>query len=510
MTSAQAPSVKINFAEAAKLLRDQGLLVAASALTPKTTPLELTTDSRLASPKHIFLAYKGIGSDAHTYIATAEKAGVAAIICEDISFIDQSSKTPWLQVKNGRAAWSWLASLAFGHPQQHLKIIGVTGTNGKTSTVWYCRQLLAQFGEPCVTLGTLGIWVGEEFIPSSHTTPDPPLLFATFAAAVKQGIRIVAMECSSHAVAQKKLEPLRFDALAFTSFSQDHLDLHGTMAEYLQTKWKLFTQFSKTTTRMAFSSAITDELDFTKIKTTDLWVYGLNAEKQAAHWSISNFLQVTIEAMTARDSKFIFAANKNKLHGKAALPAEYATENLAAATLLVEKIVDKKVPEKYWAKITPPPGRMQVVDHQRGPIVIVDYAHTPDALEKTLQGAKDLCKKNLWVVFGCGGDRDRSKRPQMGKIASELADQIVITSDNPRTEEPIAILAEIKAGTTSKNVHVEVDRAAAIKHAITSAKEGDVIVIAGKGHENYQIIGKKTLPFDDNAVAMKILAETWR
>ncbi len=512
MNSAQPPSIKIHFDEALQLLRQQGLLIGASSTTPDSqaaTP-ELTVDSRLATHAHIFLAYRGVAHDGHQHIATLQKSGVAAIICEDVTFIDQKIPTPWLQVTNARAAWAWLSALAFKHPQRHMRFIGVTGTNGKTSTAWYCRQLLQQFGIPAVTIGTLGMWLGDEFIPSQHTTPDPPVLFAILARAKAAGINIVVMECSSHAIAQHKLDPLKFDALAFTSFTRDHLDLHGSMPEYFATKWRLFENCTRPDARMVFASAIPETIDITKLATTDVWCYGLNADNKAKTWNIQHILQVSIQSLTARDSHFSFVADGEQRSGCAALPADYATENLAAATLLTEGIVGKKIPPAYWQNIIAPPGRMQVVAHEGGPIVIVDYAHTPDALEKTLSGARALGNGRLWVVFGCGGDRDRGKRPQMGEVASRLTDKIIITSDNPRTENPDEILNEIDVGISERQkVRREIDRAKAIQLAIAEADAADVIVIAGKGHENYQIIGDKTLSFDDTAVAKQALMKVW-
>ncbi len=510
MTQTATPIVSIKFADAVTILTQVGELVDASQASVHDAEYTLTTDSRLSDPGHIFLAYVGATRDGPIFIPAAISKKVGALIFESESASDLVKGVPWIRVKNGRAAWSWLAAAAFGNPQERLRFVGVTGTDGKTSTTWYCRQLLQQQGIACATIGTLGIWVGERFIPSAHTTPDPPSLFAALADAVKENIGVVVMECSSHAILQRKLDPIKFSAAAFTSFSRDHLDLHGTMDAYYATKWRLFTNMCRPDARVLFSSSLARAPKVSELKTSDIWCYGVKARPRAAEWKIDQLLQVDIDHIDTRQSHFSFAGSGAKKSGAAALPADYAVENLAAATLLAEKISGLAPPASTWAKISPPPGRMQIVPHARGPAVFVDYAHTPGAMENTLNEARKLCRNKLSVVFGCGGDRDRGKRPEMARVAAALADRIIITSDNPRHEDPKAIVADIVAGLSNpRQARVETDRAAAIRMAIKEASAEDVIVVAGKGHENYQIFGNETLHFDDLEEAKKSLEEFW-
>ncbi len=470
----------------------QGLVIAASATAPTDTRGVVVTDSRRLRPGDIFIAYRGVRGDAHDFLPAALANQPGLLIIEDQSKLPDT-KTPWLAVKSGRAAWTYLAAAAHGNPQDKLTMLGVTGTNGKTSTVWMTAELLRAAGIPCATIGTLGATYGDaKMTPTSHTTPDPDSLYAILADIVRHGTRVVAMEVSSHAIAYEKLLPIRYGATAFTSFTRDHLDFHPTMEHYLDTKWRLFTELARPRTLMAYATGLPD-LPWHAVQGRPV-SYGDGGEAQL------NVLSTSLHGSVVQLETPLGAAQ-----GTVPYFATHALENFTASWLLASEVAGRALPAELWATMRAVPGRLERVEG-KGPTVIVDYAHTPDALEKTLQVLRPLCQGQLIAVFGCGGDRDPGKRPIMGEIAGRLADRVIVTSDNPRTEPPQAIVDAILTGVrTNAPVKGVVDREAAIAGAIRDAKDQDTILIAGKGHEDYQLIDGKTLPFDDRLVARRYL-----
>lgn len=479
-------------------LKKHGLLISAQNLQEKAErAVSFSPDSRKAGPACGFIAYSGVTSDAHKYIPAAVDAGAAFIVCEHpVSSI--ASNIPVYVVKSGRAAWSVLAAAACGDPQDNLTMLGVTGTNGKTSTAWMTRQLLARSGVPCVMIGTLGAWVGDHFFETKHTTPDPDFFYPMLKLALNAGIRVCIMEVSSHAIAQEKLTPVFYDAAAFTSFSRDHLDFHKDEEDYFLTKARLFNEMTKPGGTKIFCSRLT------RLPTSaggeNTVIYGLSDTK-STHGSIGTQLRVDVldESLAGSQVKIRTSVGQLPYFGA------HALENFAAALLLADRASEKVWDERNWPDLAQVPGRLERVEGVKAIDVFVDYAHTPDALEKTLLFLQKYKTAKLVTVFGCGGDRDAGKRPQMGAIATRLADKVYVTSDNPRTEDPTKIIRQIMDGTGGGAAVALVDRRDAIRTAIQDADSGDIILIAGKGHETYQIIGDQVLPFDDRDVAREFL-----
>lgn len=479
----------------------------------------LRTDSRAVQPGDIFLAYRGVSSDGHRHIAAAVAKGAALLIVEEPQLIPDSIRTPWIQCRSGRAAWSILAAHAFGNPQESMTMLGITGTNGKTSTAWMVGQLLQAVCHPCIVIGTLGAYINGEHVPTGHTTPDPDLLYGLLSTAKARGITTCVMEVSSHAIVQEKLLPIRYSGCAFTSFSRDHLDFHNTMAEYLAAKLRLFTELSAPNARFAIHSSVLEQLDervrFSVAAQQEAFSYGIrspNADAVATLGpSAQHFgVQIVNTGFDGSQLKLQLGPLESKqFSGRVPYFADHAINNFAAALLLTAKVCGDFVKPSLWANLAAVPGRLERVSGPKSPGVIVDYAHTPDALEKTLQVLRPFCKGRLMVVFGCGGDRDQGKRPVMGKIAEQLSDRLYITSDNPRSERPESILNDIASGLTDATSAVlEIDRAKAIKQAIADARSDDIVLVAGKGHETYQILHDRTIAFDDRMVAKAALQTT--
>jgi UDP-N-acetylmuramoyl-L-alanyl-D-glutamate--2,6-diaminopimelate ligase len=493
------PKCSISPASVSAVLRTHQLLLSEQNIqSAGTDPTGFSTDSRKAGPGCGFIAYAGVASDGHNYIAGANAAGAAFIVCER-PVSEAAVKVPVFVVTSGRAAWSVLAAAACGSPQNSVTMLGVTGTNGKTSTAWMTRQLLQHAGIPCVMIGTLGAWIGDNFHETKHTTPDPDYFYPMLKHALDAGIRTCVMEVSSHAIAQEKLTPVTYDAAAFTSFSRDHLDFHKDEDDYFATKSRLFDRMTKPGGTKIFCSRLS------RLPASaggdDSIIYGLSSLNNP-YKSCKNQLEISVDRETLSGSEITVRGKKGLLPYFGA----HALENFAAALLLASRVTEKVWDEKHWSRLSQVPGRLERVTGTKDVDVFVDYAHTPDALEKTLTFLKKYRKRSLLVVFGCGGDRDPGKRPQMGAIACGLADCTFVTSDNPRTEDPAAIIRQILAGTTSGQPVTSIaDRREAIAAAIQKASPGDIILIAGKGHETYQIIGDKVLPFDDREVARAFL-----
>jgi UDP-N-acetylmuramoyl-L-alanyl-D-glutamate--2,6-diaminopimelate ligase len=346
---------------------------------------------------------------------------------------------------------------------------------------------------------------GPRVEPTNHTTPDPDVLFALLRRAVNEQITTVLMEVSSIALAQERLAPLKFDAVAFTSFSRDHLDFHGSMEEYLAQKLRLFSEHLKLGARIALSRPLVNlAAKSSPAHSTDRWSYD-----GQAHSATAGFQGVHYSLREASSNGAVYSLHRgvNVLTGRGPFLSALAWENFTAALLLSEAILGRTPDPRHWANLEAVPGRLERVRSARDTDVdvIVDYAHTPDALEKTLAELRPLTRGKLWCVFGCGGDRDRGKRPEMGLIAGRLADHVLLTSDNPRSEDPQSILDEIARGLDQRPFLSFVDRRAAITHAVHHATTGDVVLIAGKGHETYQMIGTNRVPFDDRLEARHAL-----
>jgi UDP-N-acetylmuramoyl-L-alanyl-D-glutamate--2,6-diaminopimelate ligase len=489
------------------VLQKAGLLLNHRAPRPDQTFSGHTTNARQVQNGSLFIAYKGVSFDAHSALTELQQttSGLGFIVEQKEAFESLPSDVFACLVRDSREAWAWLAAHSHGNPQDRLRLIGITGTNGKTSTVWFLRQLLRTIQQPCLILGTLGVYCGEEKFPATHTTPDPDELFQQLALAVKKGVSWAAMEVSSHAIVQKRLGPLRFDAAGFTSFSRDHLDFHPSMEEYFAAKWQLFSQLLKPGGVGWLSHGIEEWLP-SDAHDRGLHFYGPARSGPTMQEGDARY---EVVAMTLQTTDFSVRLGPKAWTGRLPFGADFAIANFTLALLIVESLLPGRVTADAWSRIEPVPGRFEPVTEAfaHGLAVIVDYAHTPDALEKTLHKLRELTKGRLWVVFGCGGDRDRGKRPLMGAVAEKEADVLLVTSDNPRTEDPETILKDILQGLTQSKHQAIVDRESAILQAVQGAQPGDSILIAGKGHEDYQIIGKEKFPFDDRKVAAACLKQ---
>jgi UDP-N-acetylmuramoyl-L-alanyl-D-glutamate--2,6-diaminopimelate ligase len=432
---------------------------------------DLAYDARAAGPGALFFCVPGSRADGHDFAPQAVANGAVALVVERPLELD----VPQLVVPDARRAMATLAVEFFGRPSEELEVAGVTGTNGKTTTSFLLYAILAADGRRPGLLGTIESRVGGERRPSIRTTPEAIDVQRALREMLDAGDRSCAMEATSHGSELGRLEGVRFGALVFTNLSQDHLDFHGTMERYFEAKRRLFTE-----ARPPAAVNIGDE-----------WGRRLAADRpDALTFGFAPGAEIGPEALEGIEFR---------------LPGRFNAENalgaLAASRLL--GIGDEAI-KRGLESVRGVPGRFEPVAEGQPFRVIVDYSHKPEALESVLRTARELANGRVICVVGCGGDRDRGKRPIMGRIASELADLAIVTSDNPRSEDPAAIIDEIVAGTT-REVEVEPDRAAAIERALSEATEGDVVLIAGKGHEQGQEFADRTIPFDDREVARDVL-----
>jgi UDP-N-acetylmuramoyl-L-alanyl-D-glutamate--2,6-diaminopimelate ligase len=463
------------------------------------SPRGMTADSRKVGAGDLFVAYPGENADGRKFIGQAIAHGASAVIWEQNGgHWDTEWNVPNLPVAGLREQVSEIAGEFYGQPSQHLWMIGVTGTNGKTSCSQWLAQCLGALGNKCAILGTLGNGFPNALSEAINTTPDPIVLQGLLADFLAQQADAVAMEVSSHGLAQGRVNGLKFDVAMLTNLSRDHLDYHGNMEAYAEAKAQLFDwpglKCAVLNADDEFGERMALRLHGQGKK---VLTYGLNGG--AVSCTALRFTEngIAMEIMTPWGG------------AETAVPVvgRFNAANVLAvlATLLASDIpLDKAV--GALQHIRPVPGRMQQLGGGNRPLVVVDYAHTPDALAKVLTSLREQTRGRLICVFGCGGNRDKGKRPLMGEAASSLADMAVVTSDNPRHESPQQIIDEIIAG-MSGNYLVESDRAAAIARAISHAAAGDTVLLAGKGHEAYQQVGDEKLPFNDLEVAERVLRE---
>jgi UDP-N-acetylmuramoyl-L-alanyl-D-glutamate--2,6-diaminopimelate ligase len=448
---------------------------------------ELAYDARAVSPGALFFCVPGSRADGHEFAAEAVANGAVALVVERPLELE----VPQLVVHDARRSMGVAADEYFERPTEELELAGVTGTNGKTTTAFLLYSILAAGGRRPGLLGTIESRVGGERRPALRTTPEAIDLQRSFREMLDGGDRSCAMEATSHGSELGRLDRVRFSALVFTNLTQDHLDFHGTIERYFDAKRRLFTEErppAAVNVGDPYGRRLADELQghdrlvtFGFVDDADLQPDGLDLGPRGARFTAGG-----LELETRLRGRF----NVENVLGA-----------VAAARLL--GIEDEAI-ARGVRELRGVPGRFEAVDEGQPFAVLVDYAHTPDSLENVLRTARGLAQHRLICVFGCGGDRDRGKRPLMGRIASELADLAIVTSDNPRSEEPDAIIGEIVAG-ASGEVEVEPDRREAIARAIGAASEGDVVVIAGKGHEQGQQFADHTVPFDDRDVAREAL-----
>jgi UDP-N-acetylmuramoyl-L-alanyl-D-glutamate--2,6-diaminopimelate ligase len=454
---------------------------------------DLAYDAALVTRGALFACVPGQRADGHDFAAQAVERGAVALLVERELDLD----TPQLVVPDARLGMALAADAFFGKPTRELEVAGVTGTNGKTTTAFLLYSILAAGGRRPGLLGTVEMRVGGERRAVTRTTPEAIDLQRTFREMLDAGDRSCAMEASSHASELKRLVGTRFRALIFTNLSQDHLDFHGTLEAYFEAKRRLFTEPDVDGNRPPAAVNIGDPhgrrlADELREIGAPVLTFGLVDEAEVR----PEQLELTTSATSFRAAG---VAVRPRLRGR--FNVENVLGAIAAGRLL--EVADDVI-VRGIEHVGGVPGRFEPVDEGQPFAVLIDYAHTPEALENVLAEARRLASGRLVCVFGCGGDRDRAKRPLMGEVAARLADRAIVTSDNPRSEEPLAIIEEIRAGMAGEE-EVEPDRAAAIARAVEDAGEGDVIVIAGKGHEQGQELRDRTIPFDDREVARDAL-----
>ncbi len=456
----------------------------------------VTENSKEVREGFIFVARKGTLTHGDRFIGEAIERGAVAIIRE--TEIDRSLPITQIRVENALKFSSILALRVYGNPQERLQFLGVTGTNGKTSVAFFLKTTLETLGFPAGYIGTLYYDLSEK-IPSQETTPSTFKLAPLLKRAHEKGLRYVVMEVSSHALSQDRIYGLKFDLGAFTNLSRDHLDYHGTFENYYQAKKKLFTEYLKTKASVVVSlespygKKLFDEL---KASFRELNVIPVNDGGRVKVSIIDRTpgLKLRIEI---ENQQFDI---ETKLFG------DYQAKNVGTllGCLLALKLPLKDVIDAL-RELTNPPGRLELCGKKGTALIFVDYAHTPDALENALKSILVLKKRRLIVLFGCGGERDPGKRPIMGKVAQEFADFIVLTSDNPRSEDPLKILDEIEKGLDGVKPYVKIpDREEAIRFALNELKDGDILLLAGKGHEEYQEIAGRRIPFSDRELVKKL------
>ena len=445
-----------------------------------------------------FVAFRGTRHDGHDYIADALARGASAVVCQKA--VNVNGDVALAVVDDSRAATGRLAQAIWGWPARKLKCIGITGTNGKTTASYMIRDILARAGCKPGLLGTIAYHAGGDNLPAVTTTPDPVSLAAMTAQMARAGQTHLVMEVSSHALDQDRTAGIDFDIAVYTNLSGDHLDYHGDMDSYLAAKLRLFEGLSP-----AAQAVINADDQYAR--------RFAGASKAPVMWdSLDGQADVMAELheVGRAGCRFTLIANRERAEISVPVIGRHNVRNcLTAAATATALGIDVTTIGEALANLEQVPGRLQSVGGA-GYSVFVDYAHTDDALRNVLSSLKPIVSGRMILVFGCGGDRDQPKRPRMGAVAEELADRIVITSDNPRSEEPTRIIEQIAAGLSSAGkaeAHVEPDRRTAIQFAIAQAEPGDAVLIAGKGHEKYQVIGDKRIDFDDVRVAADAISK---
>jgi UDP-N-acetylmuramoyl-L-alanyl-D-glutamate--2,6-diaminopimelate ligase len=470
----------------------------------------VTSDSRLVKPGCVFVAVRGVSSDGHGFISDAVSAGASVVVGEDAN--DSTKACPYVRVPDSRLMLARMAANFSGNPSHGMIVVGVTGTSGKTTTTYLIESILKAAGYEVGVLGTVNVRYRDKVLDASHTTPGPVELQALLAQMKDAGCTAVVMEVSSHALKQRRTAFIVFDAVVFTNLSPEHLDYHPDMEDYYQSKKLLFTEAVDASVGKNTFAAVNEDDAYGIRLVAEIRNLGPNRRvKTFGLIESADFSGSMLEVGLSGVSGVVDGINIQSL-----LPGRFNASNILAAFAVGRGLgVDDKSILRGISTLQSVSGRLERVPNECGIHVLVDYAHKPDALEKVLKALAVVREGHrLITVFGCGGDRDRTKRPVMGRLAVELSDLVFITSDNPRTESPEAIVHEILNGVAGfSNYRVEPDRRKAIHSAIRAARPGDLVLIAGKGHEDYQIIsdpaqpgGIRKIHFDDREVAAEAIA----
>ncbi len=495
----------MTWAELLDLLRGHGLLAVSvgagtAPISPATPITGVAYDSRRVQPGQVFVALRGKVADGVAFAQDALARGAIAVIAET----DAVPGSPWVTVSDARLALAHAAAALSGYPSRHMQVVGITGTNGKTTTAYLMASVFEAAGMRTGLLGTVTYRIGDEQRDATRTTPEAPDVQGLLREMVDRGCAACVMEVSSHALALRRVDGMTFAAGVFTNLTRDHLDFHADMEDYFRAKRRLFEMLPRD--HYAVVNADDPRAGAVIAASGSSITYGISRPADVMPGPLAYALSgLRFDVRTPGGS----VAVRSPLVGK---PNVYNI--LAAVATGVALGVPTSAIEQGIASLAAVPGRFQVVSTPSDDLtVVVDYAHTDDALRNLLETARPLAPGRLITVFGCGGDRDRTKRPLMGAVAGRLSDIIVITSDNPRSEDPQRIIDEIRRGITPdtrRDSHQTIlstpDRREAIDQAVTLGRAGDLVLIAGKGHERYQVIGNRTLPFDDVAVAQDALA----
>ena len=462
-------------------------------------------DSRKVKQGDMFVALKGSARDGHNYIKDAVSRGAVAVVVQEN--MAQSPSVPVVYVPNSRRALATLASAYYDWPQKKLVLIGITGTNGKTTTSYLIESILQAAGLRPGVIGTINYRYMDSTCPAPVTTPESLDLMRSFRKILDMGATHGVVEVSSHALDQGRVAECSFDVGVFTNLTRDHLDYHGSMEAYFKAKSILFSKLLKNGKADRTRAVINGDSAYGKklaaVSTGPVSFYGVKGQ-----WDVTA-RKVVVDSRGLR-GRLVTPAGE--VDFSCPLLGKFNLYNvLAAAATTVSLGLPLGAVVKGLINVSHVPGRLEPIDSPLGITVVVDYAHTPDALENVIRTLRGLTQGRIITVFGCGGDRDKGKRPQMGQIAVSLSDLTIITSDNPRTENPLSIIRDIVKGITQgkegTEYLVEADREKAIEAAIKKAAKGDFVLIAGKGHESYQIVGSEKRYFDDREVAMRVLAE---
>ena len=453
----------------------------------------ITYDSRDVKPGWLFVAIKGDKYDGHSFLEEAERKGAITAVVESNRLPITDYRLPIIVVEDTRESLAHLAQKFYGNPSKDLKIIGVTGTYGKTTSTWLLKSIYESAGLRTGLIGTIEYEIGDRHIPAHNTTPESLDLQRIFYELKEDGANGCVMEVSSHGIAMKRVCGIDFDIAAFTGLGRDHLDFHHTLKEYADTKLKLFSGLKSE----GLAVLNHDDPTFSRFKEhikARVVSYGTSSECDTCG-ELHSLSKEGIEILVRWDGK------EEKISSK--LVGGYNLYNiLLATTCALNNGIKFEAVREGIGKLERVPGRFERVGR-----VIVDYAHTPEALESALKSARELASGRIICIFGCGGDRDQGKRPLMGKVASELADYVLLTTDNPRSENSQEITKDIIEGITTGNYEVILDRKEAIRTAINRSSEEDIILLVGKGHENYQVCGELKIPWDDKKIATEVQKE---
>ena len=473
-----------------ELLKNVAVLESTAA--GNTEIREVRYDSRAVQPADLFVAIRGYGTDGHKYIAKALEQGAAAVVCEEAP-----EGAPAVVVENSRRALAEIAANRFDHPADSMVMLGVTGTNGKTTTTYLVKHMLEDAGYKVGLIGTNQNLIGDEVVETERTTPESYELHALFARMRDAGCTHVIMEVSSHSLVLDRVHDIRFAVGAFTNLTQDHLDFHKTMEEYRKAKAILFTISDKGVINLDDPAAKAMLAD------AQCPCMTFSCEKDAADVRARNI------KLHADGVEFVATTKGELARVKLPIPGHFSVENaLTALGIVLQLGLPLADAAKSLATATGVKGRVEVVPTDTDYTVLIDYAHSPDGVENVLRAVRGFAKGRVVALFGCGGDRDRTKRPKMGKIAAELADFCIVTSDNPRTEDPKAIIDDILEGMKDSKtpMQVIVDRPEAIHWALAHAKKDDIIVLMGKGHETYQEVNHVKHHMDEREIVADYFA----